>query len=88
LTGGIVEFLGPYFGDRVAHVRWSAVRRAEWKKARMEEQLRLGAVGSGQVAGGGEGEAGLARTTGGSLLADSGAQCGAGGAQGEGVGGE
>jgi hypothetical protein len=51
-----VEFLGPYFGDRVAHVRWSAVKRAEWRK----------------------------QWAGGSLLADSGAQCGAGGAQGEG----
>lgn len=46
LTGGIVEFLGPYFNDRVAHMRWSAVKRAEWKR-KAGEQL---AVGSGQLA--------------------------------------
>jgi hypothetical protein len=81
LTGGIVEFLGPYFGDRVAHVRWSAVKRAEWRKQWAWGREDQEAWGRGQVAGGGEGEAGLARTTGGSLLADSGAQCGAGGSE-------
>jgi hypothetical protein len=29
LTGGLLECMGPYFGSRMAHMRWSAQRRAE-----------------------------------------------------------
>ena len=72
--GGVPEFVGPYFRERVSHARWSAGKRREHRLKMEDCGLKIEEPGAGAAAGTGLDESGAQY----GAVGDMGACCGTG----------